>query len=498
MPSDRFATEIFIKYLHDVLHVRHIYVIFESHPYTRSIVRGLRESIQKLGWAPNGNSTTTTSDSSEDDSDRDNNNVNDYYEENVMYMEEQMIDPGRIKGNKSSSTSSSVSTAIENLKRSQFRFVISLVPDRSLSDALMYTAYIAKVAGGDHPTDTGDGGDGDGGYYYWWAFDTLNLILAGRTFDRNDPQQLILAKAYNSYGSIVQTSDKESKQYKLFTEQAQKLKQQLYQEHYNQNEITNTATTTTTTTNTNTMTKKNDRWLFTTPNIPYLDENDWFRNEESLKFDAAAYAYDATILIGMSVCREVAAKKAAAALAVNDYAAIDNNTHLHLTGEEIYERIKVTNFTGVSGYVLLDPTTGSRNGDTVRYVIQNSRAFEVRANNGTSTGNITFRETVTDLYRPGGDYNWENIAPFIYVNGEKTLPLNAGIPPLQLKQEGINPLTQVVGLTLFGVLMTATIGFAIWTCKHRATKVVRASQPFFLYLLCKYCSFFSVFILRHT
>jgi hypothetical protein len=451
MPSDRFATEVFIKYLHDHLNIRHVYVIFESHPYPRSIVRGLRDSIRKFGWAP-------SRDSDDDDTTAD----------NTMYMEEQMIDQGSGDGG--------VSTAINGLKRSKFRFVIALVTDRPLSDSLMYTAYENKVAGGDHTGTTG------GGIYYWWGFDTIQVILAGRTFNTNDPTDIILAKAYNGYGGIIQTSDKESQQYKLFTEQAHALKQQLYQEHY---EIASNVTTTTTTTTSNTTIKNNDRWLFTTPTVPYLDENDWFRDGESLSYEASAYAYDATILIGLSACREVAAKKAAA-IAVNDFVAITNNNHLQLTGEAFYQRIKVTNFTGISGYVLLDPDTASRNGNTVPYAIKNYRASKyIYANNGTTTGNVTFHETITDLYRPGGDDNWEDAAPFVYSNGDTILPVDADIPPVKFKPHGINYSTKVVALTLFGVIMTATIGFAIWTYIHRVTRVVRASQPFFLYLVCK-------------
>jgi len=54
----------------------------------------------------------------------------------------------------------------------------------------------------------------------------------------------------------------------------------------------------------------------------------------------------------------------------------------------------------------------------------------------------------------------------------------------------LNTGVQVVVLILCGLPITLAIGFACWTFMNRRTKVVRASQPFFLYMIC-----FGVFLL---
>ena len=43
---------------------------------------------------------------------------------------------------------------------------------------------------------------------------------------------------------------------------------------------------------------------------------------------------------------------------------------------------------------------------------------------------------------------------------------------------------EVVVLMLAGLSMIMSIGFATWTFINRRTRVVRASQPFFLYMIC--------------
>jgi hypothetical protein len=104
VPDDTFLAQIFIRFLHEELNVRHIYVIYESHPYTEALRRNLRDAIYSEGWAPSANET--------DD------------EQKEMFLKEYSI------GNDGSG-SIDFDKPIEDLKISQYRFVIALMQARN-------------------------------------------------------------------------------------------------------------------------------------------------------------------------------------------------------------------------------------------------------------------------------------------------------------------------------------------------------------------------------
>ena len=465
IPTDRFAMKLFIQYIHEELNVRHLFVIYESHPYTRSIVKGLREAIRELGYQP-GN----------DDGDDDGMD---------LYMQEKMIDGiddlddilvsdsdfsqddidnYRLFHTTSSSSinnTGGILDAVHSLKRSKVRFVFAAIRDAIVSDKLMVAAYANGVAGVDD--------------YYWWGADVMDYILHNRTFPKNS----VLAKAYNGYGSIVPDTDRTTSTYASFVEQAHELKRNYYQNHREHKAKDNL-----------------DLRILKPPTFDQLDEDDWFPDGSTEFLDySPAYSYDAAILIGLSACREIEARKKASLADSDGEDATEDD--LYLSGIVFFDRIKHTHFTGVTGNVTLLETNGNRVGDSVTYVMRNFRAYDdhnidydrldntksSRLNNSSSNNSsvVTFQSTITRMHKAG---KWVYVAPFVYPSGNTTIPPSPDLPPVQMTMEVINRGTQGIALALFIIIMLATIGFTIWIYWNRETRVVRASQPFFLYLLC--------------
>lgn len=169
----------------------------------------------------------------------------------------------------------------------------------------------------------------------------------------------------------------------------------------------------------------------------------------------AVFLYDATIAMGLAAC------------AVSDPTTyFDGQTH--------YDEIVGTKFVGASGPIVIDPSTGSRDPSSAYFQLLN---FVERRD--PETGRITFEPVQTDLYRNG---TWENVTPYVYGDGTTRRP-----PPLPVVQVDNNYITRGLrgtGFALSALVMLLTVGFAAWTIWRRKSKVVIASQPIFLRLIC--------------
>ena len=405
IPDDSFAAEIFVRFLHDEIGIRHFFVIFEPHPYTESILNSLRDAIRNLGWAPQ----------QEND------------ESGFMYMEEKIIP---------SKSPVILTEAIEALRASEFRFVVSLTREQGTTDALMEIAYEQGMAG--NPISS----------YHWWFFgETLQGALNNPRFSKDSN----LVKAYDGVGSIGRTDEKGVK-HENFLQQSSELKRELYIEYDNNGD--------------------SQKWLFA-PEAPFLNEDEWFLEGSDFSFDTASFTYDATVLLGLSACHSVSGTSLSG--------AEDTRPSLFLAGKDYFEIIKRTNFTGLTGEILLDRQTGTRDGDSIKYNINNWLLSDSDDNdsNENTTNTAMFRSIDTHEYAPGGDDNWEELKPYFFNGGKSKTSLgsNPGLAPVNVTYNEVDMWLIVLSALCCTTIVMMAIGCSIWVCRKKDSPVVRASQP---------------------
>jgi ABC-type branched-subunit amino acid transport system substrate-binding protein len=149
------------------------------------------------------------------------------------------------------------------------------------------------------------------------------------------------------------------------------------------------------------------------------------------------------------------------------------------SASDLYESMIRTKFNGVTGQVEFDNTTGTRYLSNVRYKIFNSFSYP----DPEDDAGIIFRSTesaIIDLTPSGGKV--EIVTPFRYADNTTSQPI---FLPLQLVNENlITSWALGIGLGFSGIMMVMSIALAVWTYVNRGQRVVRASQPCFLLLLC--------------
>lgn len=160
--------------------------------------------------------------------------------------------------------------------------------------------------------------------------------------------------------------------------------------------------------------------------------------------------YDGIIALGLAACQ-----------IKNDF----------FRGPEMLQSLRETDFLGTSGYVTFHPHTGTRDNDGLSFTIRNLRLVDdptliiseaeiaVRVNLGTS-------DPIT------------SVRPFFYAGNTTQAPLV--LPEFEDDLNLIPAPLRIVGLFLAAVAMLSSIGWLLWTIKHRKHQVVRIAQPVFL------------------
>ena len=174
--------------------------------------------------------------------------------------------------------------------------------------------------------------------------------------------------------------------------------------------------------------------------------------------DFALFNYDAAMAICLATCE-----------ADQEY----------FSASDLYESMLRTKFDGVTGQVEFDNTTGTRYLSNVRYKIFNSFSYP----DPEDDSRIIFRSTesaIIDLSPSGG--NVEVVAPFRYADNTTNQPM---FLPMQTVNVNLIPNWALgIGLGFCGIMMAMSIAWAVWTYANKGQRVVRASQPFFLLMLC--------------
>ncbi len=169
----------------------------------------------------------------------------------------------------------------------------------------------------------------------------------------------------------------------------------------------------------------------------------------------APFLYEATIALGLAAC-----------------SAVDGD--LKLDGKEHFNKMVNTVFQGINEYVVFDPITGSKDPTYTLYKVTNYVDQPA-----SEDGMVRFAESVTHLYREGA---WEELSPFVFNDGSNKIP--SDIPLVILENEVVHVGVRVSVLVLCGMVVILGVGLMAWTHQNRKARVVLASQPFFLHIVC--------------
>eukprot|EP00529_Nitzschia_sp_RCC80_P008017 CAMPEP_0113500784 /NCGR_PEP_ID=MMETSP0014_2-20120614/32547_1 /TAXON_ID=2857 /ORGANISM="Nitzschia sp." /LENGTH=1271 /DNA_ID=CAMNT_0000395211 /DNA_START=158 /DNA_END=3973 /DNA_ORIENTATION=+ /assembly_acc=CAM_ASM_000159 len=284
----------------------------------------------------------------------------------------------------------SIPAAVESIKRTGYRFVFCLVFTQETHDQLLTEAYNAGVAGT--------------GLHNWLFADSFLGTLDGRTFEKGSPLHLAyrgsaLLEASGGVPGIPGFDGYESKMAELNNPKDMEYLGSLWPKH-------------------------DDPAYGATP--PFVDSKDFL---STVKDSFAPFNYEAAIALGLSACAAYA-----------DTASF--------SGQEHFDRFKETTFTGVSGPVTFDSTTGTREPASTLYKVGNFVEEEA------DDGGISFKGVVTDLFL---ENTWNRKTDYVFNDGTTNLPDDLP-PPMVAESDELN-LGVIIGVPIAAVIL---LGVVLW------------------------------------
>ena len=173
---------------------------------------------------------------------------------------------------------------------------------------------------------------------------------------------------------------------------------------------------------------------------PYVNTEDYLSHITS---GFAPFNYEAVIALGLAACNA-------------------SETRLNFTGREHFDAFRYTSFTGFSGKVLFDPTTGTRDPSSALYKVTNYVASE-EVDRETGEAVIRFKPVVTDLFLEG---NWSQQLEYTFNDGTNNLP--ADLPPIATSNsdDGLQ-LGLFVGIPIIIAAILAVTVFLFYENKRR-------------------------------
>ena len=194
----------------------------------------------------------------------------------------------------------------------------------------------------------------------------------------------------------------------------------------------------------------------------------------NLTFDThdpyAPFIYDSIVALGLGACNAASQTS-------------DGNISDYFTGAEHFHAMTRTSFVGTSGPVVLDSETGSRDPSSTYYGLYQVVSIDADNRSGSSntTTGVQFQVSLSSLYDQG---TWREMEPFVFADGSTNVL--SDLPILNVDRNFLSPGWRVSGWILCGLGVVLAFSLALWTWIKARNKdrVVIASQPFFLYLIC--------------
>jgi len=182
----------------------------------------------------------------------------------------------------------------------------------------------------------------------------------------------------------------------------------------------------------------------------------------------APFLYDATIALGLAACNVTRGR---------DF--FDGKAH--------YDAFKRMRFAGATGDLFFEEDTGSRDPNSALFQMFN---YEESAESEGSD-EVSFTDDTTALFQNGG---WIVDRPFTYNDG--TAEIRPDLPDAHVDYKYIGTGLRAAGLVLCALVMLQAIGFALFTKLNQTSRVIKASQPVFLYIICLGTVIMSAAIIR--
>ena len=177
-----------------------------------------------------------------------------------------------------------------------------------------------------------------------------------------------------------------------------------------------------------------------------------------LKKGAMPFMYDATVALGLAACSAA------------------GDERLVLYGQDHFNHLVGTSFTGATCHVVFDHITGTRLLNSTAFTVVNFVDQEV---DDEALDMVRFKEFGSAIFQDG---EWKQLQEYTFNDGTTNLP--ADIPAPQVDENHLHPGVRAGVLTLFGITFALALGFVVWTVRHKKDRVVLASQPFFLLTIC--------------
>ena len=172
----------------------------------------------------------------------------------------------------------------------------------------------------------------------------------------------------------------------------------------------------------------------------------------------APFLYDTVVAIGLAACASIAEEE------------------LPLVGEEHFRRIVQSNFQGTSGHIDIDPETGTRRAHSALFSLTN---FVQDGEDSDDNSQVHIKAVVTNFFKDG---DWTAVEPYIYNDGTTKVPLD--LPRSNADPNFISTAARILILFLGTSSVALSLIFALWTKMHSSDRVVKASQPIFLFIIC--------------
>jgi len=202
--------------------------------------------------------------------------------------------------------------------------------------------------------------------------------------------------------------------------------------------------------------------------------------------------YDAVMTVALGACgfNPLNRRK----LQTTETPAVSNMSYF-FTGPQLFESMRVTSFSGASNHVSYIPGTCSRDYSHNMLFMSNLRRDAAL----DSDGNVNFKFHVTSEYAKPADATieqksqWKTLNEFYFNDGRSVPPLD--LPQVEETVLSISTAALAGGLVMASLAMILGILCFVGTIWFRNQKIVRASQPIFMCMICFGCIIISASVI---
>lgn len=170
---------------------------------------------------------------------------------------------------------------------------------------------------------------------------------------------------------------------------------------------------------------------------PFIDDEDFL---SSITSSYASFMYEATIALGLAACDS-------------------SSAGLSFSGQDHFDSLLRTKFTSMSGNVIFNEETGTRDPNSALYKVTNwVGTDDIDADNGRPV--VEFKPVVTNFFQ---DAEWSQLEEFIFNDGTSNLPADLPDPMF----DDATTLGLAVGLPVAAVLIMGVIIFLFYEHKRK-------------------------------